>query len=287
MEIGASPAGPVEEILRRSRIDLAISRRQPIDLSWHYDLQSPFWRLYVNNRSGASIIHAGRRLSLRPDRLYVIPAWVHFQTETVRPLTQDFIHFYVTGFPPSLLRQVFDQPRRLSSDPALDSLSRRWRHGFREPPSFATLGWASALAQAAVAFVMENLPAAGREACFRSLTDASEIGPALESIDRNLSHPPVNAALARLCGLSVDHFIRRFRHLVGLTPAQYGLERRVSLAAQWLTASPRSVDQIAEEAGFTDRFHFSRVFKARLGLPPAAYRRMHRMEVAPPSAGKR
>jgi len=56
-------------------------------------------------------------------------------------------------------------------------------------------------------------------------------------------------------------------------PAQFILERRVSKAAQQLIFSTDSIEQIAERLGFLDRFHFSRMFKARMGTPPATYRK--------------
>ena len=155
-------------------------------------------------------------------------------------------------------------------------MCRRWRAGFEAEPAFAGLSWAAALAYAAVAAATGGLSAAEQRACFDSLTAFSPIGPALECIDGRLARPPANPELAQLCHFSTDRFIRQFRRIVGMTPARYGVERRVTLAARELTATSRTIEEIADAVGFTDRFHFSRVFKARLGLPPVAYRRLHR-----------
>jgi AraC-like DNA-binding protein len=274
--IGETPVSAAEEALGRMQIQLAFSRRLQIDSTWHYDLQSPFWRLYVHNRSGAAIVHAGRRLALRPDRLYLIPAWVRFQSVATRPVVQDYLHFYVTGLPPTLLRRFFDRPLSFVREPVLDELRRRWQTGFASDSAFAAPGWAVALAYAAVAHATGRLPEAAQRTCFDSWKEFSPMGPALQRIDQRFFSPPSNSELARLCHLSTDRFIRRFRLIVGMTPAQYGLERRITLAAQWLTATSRTIEKIASDAGFTDRFHFSRVFKARLGMPPVAYRRLHR-----------
>lgn len=274
---GDSPVDPVVDALQRLQIQLALSRRFHIDQKWRYDLQSPFWRLYVHNRSGASIIYAGRPIAIAAHRIYLIPSWVSFQTKATRPMVQDYQHFYVTGLPPTLLRRFFDRPLLLGRDTVLDGLCRRWRNGLQSEPTFAKLGWATALAFGAVATAIGNLSQVAHRTFFNSLTEFSPIGPALESIDRRLSRPPANPELARLCHLSTDHFIRQFRRIVGLTPAQYGLERRIALAAQWLTATPRTIEEIADAVGFTDRFHFSRVFKERLSIPPVAYRRLHRI----------
>jgi AraC-like DNA-binding protein len=277
VEIGDTPVSPSGEALRRIQIQLAVSERLKIDRAWRYDLRSPFWRLYVHNRSGASIIHAGNRLVLKANQPYLIPAWVRFQSSATRPLIQDYLHFYVTGLPPTLLRRFFDRPRLLAGDQVLQRLCRRWRKGLGSPPAMAESGWAAALAYAVVAKITGDLSAADQRVCLNSLTEFSPISPALDCIDQRLSRPPANRELARLCHLSTDRFIRKFRLIVSMTPAQYGLERRVALAAQWLTATSRTMEEIADASGFTDRFHLSRVFKSRLGLPPAAYRRLHRI----------
>ena len=99
--------------------------------------------------------------------------------------------------------------------------------------------------------------------------------PALQHIEAHLASPPSNPELATLCHLSTDHFIRYFRRAVGSTPAQYGLERRLALAAHQLLNSQCTIEEIAAATGFSDRFHFSKVFKQKLHTPPVAYRKMH------------
>ena len=46
-------------------------------------------------------------------------------------------------------------------------------------------------------------------------------------------------------------------------------------AADRLQAPAVAIKQVAEEMGFSDPFHFSRVFKKALGLTPAQYVRLN------------
>jgi len=262
---------PDLHVLESRRVNLA---RQ----GWTFDLWSPFWRLYVNDRSGAYVEHAGRRLDLAPGRLWLIPAWVHFRTGLRGRVVQDYVHFTFTGFPAVLMNQHFDRPISLRTAKVPAPLIARWRGTIADAASFARLSHAYALAHAATAVLLSGWGRREWEICDRWRLQTGAIRPALERLENSLAHPPGNAELSRACGLSEDHFIRKFRRLAGITPAEYGRRHRVARAAEWLTGTSRTLEDIAEAAGFVDRFHFSRIFKSRFDLTPIAYRRRHRLE---------
>ena len=77
--------------------------------------------------------------------------------------------------------------------------------------------------------------------------------------------------LARIAGLSRTHLIRAFRRETGLTPHAYLLDRRFRAASRALRRgeAPASV---ALRCGFCDQSYLNRVFKARMGVTPGAYR---------------
>lgn len=264
-------------LLQQIRIELVYSGRLALS-QWEYDLCSPFWRLYVNDRAGGWIRFGSLRWSLAPAQVYLIPAWVRFTTGLSVPVRHDFIHFELHGLPPSLHRALFPRPIRLEPDAALSAAVVRWQDGLGRERGLAGFAWAQSLVAQAVAHAVDRLPPREQSEAARYLEFPSDLLPALELIERRLERPPANAELAAACGLSEDHFIRVFRRSLGLSPARYGQERRVAIAARWLVATERSIDEIAARAGFSDRFHFSRVFTRRFGSPPAAYRRMHRAE---------
>jgi AraC-like DNA-binding protein len=278
MTSGETPATQAEKLMRRSRVQVLVSQRLPIGREWHFDLCSPFWRLYVNDRSGAFLHHEGRSQPIAAGVPWVIPAWMRFQTSLQRPITQDFIHFQVSGLPSRSLEHTIRTPVCLRNDKTLAVLIERWREGLGRT-DFSHFCWATATAHAALAATFAGWSIDEQRETLRWLAEHEDIRPALDCIELHPEAPPSNQDLARLCGASEDHFIRKFRRATGSTPAKYCREQRISLAAEWLTGTHRTLDDIAEATGFTDRFHFSRVFKSQLGSPPAAYRRMHRLDI--------
>lgn len=73
-------------------------------------------------------------------------------------------------------------------------------------------------------------------------------------------------------GWSQDHFRRRFRQLLGRSPHDYLLDRRLQAAATALRSDTSPIASIAAACGFSDRRHFARLFRKRLGSSPRAFR---------------
>jgi AraC-like DNA-binding protein len=89
------------------------------------------------------------------------------------------------------------------------------------------------------------------------------------------------AAAARALGLDERALERLFRAEVGLPPKQFLKRFRLQEAAERLVREPRlSCSSLALDLGYADQAHFTRDFRAVVGLPPETYRRR---QVRPPS----
>ncbi len=83
--------------------------------------------------------------------------------------------------------------------------------------------------------------------------------------------PSVSSAdLERVTGLDRYALARAFRAAFGSSPHRYLVGRRVARAQRLLTEGA-SLAQAAAGAGFADQSHFTRHFKAHLGLTPGRY----------------
>lgn len=77
---------------------------------------------------------------------------------------------------------------------------------------------------------------------------------------------------AKLCHRSLSTFKREFQAQFAEPSGKWLLRRRLEFAAVLLRNSKANVTQIAFESGFEDVSHFSRTFKEKFGVSPAAYR---------------
>ena len=94
----------------------------------------------------------------------------------------------------------------------------------------------------------------------------------LERIRDAYSSPLSNSELARLCGLSVRAFERKFRLSFHVTPQSYLRKLRVRMACRALVFTEKALADVAMECGFADQSHFNHAFRRQMGRAPREYR---------------
>jgi AraC-like DNA-binding protein len=80
--------------------------------------------------------------------------------------------------------------------------------------------------------------------------------------------------VARECHLDGAYLCRLFQQYDHQTPYRLLLRLKINHAAEQLQSPGAMVKQVAEQTGFANPFHFSRVFKSVLGLSPRALTRL-------------
>jgi len=78
---------------------------------------------------------------------------------------------------------------------------------------------------------------------------------------------------SRSAGITPQHLIRLFRQNYQQTPGRYLWQLRVERGARLLTATGLTVAEIADQCGFKNPFHFSRLMRKMQGLSPRQLRR--------------
>jgi AraC-like DNA-binding protein len=80
--------------------------------------------------------------------------------------------------------------------------------------------------------------------------------------------------IALECHMDAAYLCRLFQRYDHQSPYQFLLRLKMNLAAEWLQPPDALVKQVAEHAGFSDQFHFSRAFKSVFGVAPDIFRRL-------------
>ncbi|WP_327186594.1 AraC family transcriptional regulator [Streptomyces sp. NBC_01334] len=202
--------------------------------------------------------------------------WAHCQA---RPSWTPWLRPYATGDGPDGLYAVGPVPAALH-----DRMAGAWRR------MHADARWTGAQPPAGDLGIVVAHGSAARELALCGLEEAVLLAAASA---RPPASPPglddrVRRAQARMAAdpgaphtvrslavevaLSPSRFAHLFTEQVGRSPMRDLLETRLSHAARLLEGTDLSVERVASASGFASAFHFSRVFRARHGTPPGAYR---------------
>jgi AraC family transcriptional regulator len=100
----------------------------------------------------------------------------------------------------------------------------------------------------------------------------AHIEQALQYVENNLKAEFCPSDLAKAAGYSEYHFLRVFKQVTSLTPADYIRKRRLSEIAREIDGSNRPISDIAFEYGFNSKENFTRAFKQEHNCLPTEYR---------------
>ena len=92
-------------------------------------------------------------------------------------------------------------------------------------------------------------------------------------ITQNLSSPNPVTQMTERSGLNPRTFARRFREATNYQPIEYAQNLRIEMAKNILETKSTSIDEISVEVGYEDPASFRRLFKRKVGIAPALYRK--------------
>ena len=102
--------------------------------------------------------------------------------------------------------------------------------------------------------------------------EPTHIRRVIDYIEEHLKDELDNKLLAETAGYSEFHFLRLFREIVGLTPADYIRKRRISEIVRHIGSEKRPICDIAFEYGFNSKENFTRAFKKEHKILPTEFR---------------
>jgi len=230
---------------------------------WVQDhLHTPYWRFYWNPVPGGVLWINGERVPLMPNFFYLIPAYMEFSTRAEVPFEQFFIHFNLDDH----LKPVREM-HVLPADPATVELIRKFSRE-ENRPSTALLVALTALAAVAPALLRLD-----HDLLMLPEDPDPRIDKVRKWIANHLDRRVDNGEMAKMAGMSCNGFCRLFRKEQGESPQNFVRKKRLELAGELLLQTDLTIDEISTRCGFSDRFHFSRVFRQVLNGTPAGFRK--------------
>ncbi len=188
-------------------------------------------------------------------------------TDNKSPLTKYFIDFFgveskkiltAAQLKPGTVASVFPPGEIV---PLFDEIIRNGRRG--------TPGTAEICARLLEALVLKlaeaRAPLPGQETLAFATYQRCR-----EHIQRHFLRLRSVAQVAADCHLDDTYLCRLFQRYDHQSPYRWLVQLKMNHAAERLQLPGAMVKQVAEEAGFANQFHFSRVFKSVFGVPPRA-----------------
>lgn len=254
----------------------------------------PFWRIYHNTNYGGYIIYNNKTIELSPDRIYLIAPETDYATYlnehsipnegkkvsggSLALMSDDqrkdvfkkggvghsFIHFTISypfiqyakgiyefafeGYLKKKYQQIFDYLKK--DNTSFDLIIAMNIHSMIDG-------------------MLGDLDMAGWE---QPQTD-SRITKALNYISEHLTEPMTNEQLAQQACVTTNYLAHLFKVETGETAQSYIRKKRIEKSCSLLLFTQKSIAEIAQQTGFSNRYHFSRIFTEITKTTPAKYRK--------------
>jgi len=205
------------------------------------------------------------------------PLVVFFRAEVVAPTGAALDRAFLSAWdrrPEKILpRLAGDHAAAGPVHGAILRLARTWF----EPKDSENRSLALKLNLMELLFHLRRAFAGGGEVVGETVTMRSErearLRRVLEYVSDHCHETLTQPTAAREAGLSVSRFRDFFKETTGWGFADYLRDLRLERAARLLRESVESMASVAEATGFADQSHLHRLFKAKHGVAPLAYRK--------------
>lgn len=261
-----------------------------LDLWDCHDMVFPFWRIYWNRNRGGVLTHLDEKTEMTPDNVYIIAPFTSFSSKfseksmynkgihvSGRHLVSadkevdlesvSLIHFFMhfnLGVPfDNVFPGVFKIRVNDVLKSKLDYLTNQLKINNTTFKMTSSLKIQS--------FIMDVLSNIGPE-LWKSFNIDPRILKIIRFIEGNLDKKNNNGTLASIIHMAPNSFSRLFRENMGISPHQFLQKRKVAYACELFEHSNKTIEEMSVILGFSDRYHFTRVFTSVTGISPGLYR---------------
>jgi AraC-like DNA-binding protein len=225
-------------------------------------VSGPYWRIYWNDTPGAFITAAGKEVELTPDRIIVLAPDTVYSTRIEKESRHFYVHCFIAQPFSEIISRMFVWENeglvRMASN-----LADKVNESMDKVRTQLEL-------QVYLNSILLAIPPDNIQECVTNNPKIAKAINILENVQK-IS----NEELAQQVGMSRNGFLFLFKKVVGSSPQAYSRQFRTNQACIMLQGSDKSIDEIAQETGFCDRYHFSRVFRQTIGYSPVQFRQIN------------
>jgi len=256
------------------------------------EMSFPFWRLYWNKNEGA-YVYFKKKIFLSPDKLYLIPPNTAFsngisdqslkgdpdyffkcgrihskESENAQLKSGSILHFFIhftlgndyEGGEPGIYEIDMDIQKKDILEEIVSFLLKDGQQ-FNRPVSMQLYKL--------LVLLLSELP----DTVWTKDNLDRRIREALLFMEREKHTKLTDRTIAEKVNMGTSTFVRLFKNNLRYSPSRFLLDLRLKHAAEMLSHTDLSIEDIAQKCGFTDRYHLTRLFPKKYGTTPAAFRK--------------
>lgn len=260
------------------------------DWNWQ-NVSSPFTRIYYVVEGGAVLHIGGKAVTLRPGRLYFVPAYASHSYHCSGLFVHYYLHVYEGVKSEMNVLEQYDFPTEVEAERADELLfglmcSRHpearlpesdprsydnakqtsdYVQRYRDMPLWEKMELRGAMLMLFARFMRYATP--------RQWAHDERTRRVLAHIHAHIHQDIDVEELANVACVTKPYLIRLFKAELGESPIQYINRKKVERAQLLLYTTDKTVKEVAYDLGFGDHSYFIRLYKKLTGVTPQEYRR--------------